>query len=59
MHLWFIIDGIDEILALDTLGTECSSKAFTKVVRSLKPLIDVAAKSEHINIKLFLPDCDN
>lgn len=55
--LWYLIDGIDEVKTMGIEDSSCNSKEFEKVVRSLKPLLDVAAKNTFIKTKLFLLDC--
>ena len=51
-----ILDGIDEVPMFGILSQKCSADPFKAVIKSIKPLLDMAT-TQLIQLILFVPDC--
>ena len=51
-------DGFDDISNFNVLPAYCTDQSFSKFIKSLKPLLDIASSNnKHFQLMLFIPEC--
>ena len=51
-------DGFDDISNFNVLPAHCTDQSFSKFIKSLKPLLDIATfNNKHFQLMLFIPEC--
>lgn len=57
INVHVVVDSLDEVEALEVMQSNCESPAFTKIVKSFKPLLDAATTNQNMRATLFIPHC--